>query len=59
MPYLAELYLRGQLDLDTMVTQTITLDGVQEAFAAMESGEVIRSVIVFENEPPHQPVSSD
>jgi S-(hydroxymethyl)mycothiol dehydrogenase len=59
LPYLAELYLRGQLDLDTMVTQTITLDGVQEAFAAMENGEVIRSVIVFENEPPHQPASSD
>jgi Zn-dependent alcohol dehydrogenase len=31
-----------------MVSQTITLDDVQDAFAAMERGEVIRSVICFE-----------
>jgi S-(hydroxymethyl)mycothiol dehydrogenase len=45
LPYLADLYLQGQLDLDTMVSQTITLSDVDAAFSAMERGAVIRSVI--------------
>ncbi len=48
LPYLAGLYLDGRLDLDSMVSQTITLDHVQDAFGAMERGAVIRSVISFE-----------
>jgi S-(hydroxymethyl)mycothiol dehydrogenase len=48
LPYLAGLYLDGRLDLDAMVSQTITLDDVQDAFAAMERGAVIRSVINLE-----------
>jgi S-(hydroxymethyl)mycothiol dehydrogenase len=48
LPYLAGLYLDGRLDLDAMVSQTITLDEVQDAFGAMDRGTVIRSVISFE-----------
>jgi S-(hydroxymethyl)mycothiol dehydrogenase len=48
LPYLAGLYLDGRLDLDAMVSQTITLNDVHDAFAAMERGTVIRSVISFE-----------
>jgi Zn-dependent alcohol dehydrogenase len=48
LPYLADLYLDGRLDLDAMVSQKITLNEVQDAFAAMERGAVIRSVISFE-----------
>ena len=48
LPYLADLYLDGKLDLDAMVSQTITLDDVHDAFAALERGTVIRSVISFE-----------
>ncbi len=44
-PLLAQLYLQKKLDLDSMVTQTIGLDQVEEAFEAMEHGNVIRSVI--------------
>jgi S-(hydroxymethyl)mycothiol dehydrogenase len=44
-PLLAQLYLQGKLDLDSMVTQTIGLDQVEEAFDLMEHGDVIRSVI--------------
>ena len=44
-PLLAQLYLQKKLDLDKMVTQTITLDQVEEAFELMEHGDVIRSVI--------------
>lgn len=46
-PLLAQLYLQGQLDLDSMVTKTIALDDVEAAFHEMETGDVIRSVIVF------------
>ena len=35
----------GRLDTESMVSQTIKLDDVNDAFRAMENGEVIRSVI--------------
>jgi S-(hydroxymethyl)glutathione dehydrogenase/alcohol dehydrogenase len=41
----ADLIETGRLDLDSMVSQTIALDQVNDAFTAMEKGEVIRSVI--------------
>jgi S-(hydroxymethyl)mycothiol dehydrogenase len=46
-PLLIDLYLRGRLDLDGFVTETIPLDGVEEAFARMQRGEVLRSVVVL------------
>lgn len=46
-PMLADLYLKGQLDIDGMVTRKITLDDVEDAFHEMETGNVIRSVIVL------------
>jgi S-(hydroxymethyl)mycothiol dehydrogenase len=46
-PVLVDLYLQGRLDLDRFVTETIPLDGVEEAFHRMERGEVLRSVVVL------------
>jgi S-(hydroxymethyl)mycothiol dehydrogenase len=46
-PTLIDLYLKGRLDLDGFVTETIGLDGVEEAFHRMEGGEVLRSVVVL------------
>jgi S-(hydroxymethyl)mycothiol dehydrogenase len=46
-PLLIDLYLRGRLDLDRFVSETIDLDGVEEAFHRMERGEVLRSVVVL------------
>jgi S-(hydroxymethyl)mycothiol dehydrogenase len=46
-PLLAQLYLDGQLELDAMVTKKIGLDDVEEAFHEMETGNVIRSVIML------------
>ncbi len=46
-PLLIDLYLQGRLDLDAFVSETIALDGVEEAFARMERGEVLRSVVEF------------
>jgi S-(hydroxymethyl)mycothiol dehydrogenase len=44
-PRLMRWYLDGTLRLDEMVTREIGLDDVEDAFAAMTSGTVIRSVI--------------
>jgi S-(hydroxymethyl)mycothiol dehydrogenase len=46
-PLLAQLYLDGKLNLDAMVTKTITLNDVEAAFHEMETGNVIRSVILL------------
>jgi S-(hydroxymethyl)mycothiol dehydrogenase len=43
---LAQLALDGRLDVAGMVTKTITLDDVAQAFEEMKAGDVIRSVIV-------------
>jgi S-(hydroxymethyl)glutathione dehydrogenase/alcohol dehydrogenase len=44
-PRFVSLVETGRLDLESMVSRRITLDGVNDAFRAMEAGEVIRSVI--------------
>jgi S-(hydroxymethyl)mycothiol dehydrogenase len=46
-PVLVDLYLQGRLDLDRFVSETIPLDGVEEAFARMQRGEVLRSVVTL------------
>ncbi len=46
-PMFIDLYLQGRLDLDRFVSETIAVDEVEEAFAKMERGEVLRSVVVF------------
>lgn len=46
-PRLVRLVESGQLDLDAMVSSTISLEQVNDGFRAMEAGEVIRSVITY------------
>jgi S-(hydroxymethyl)mycothiol dehydrogenase len=46
-PMLIDLYLQGRLDLDAFVSETIGLDDVEEAFAKMGRGEVLRSVVML------------
>ena len=46
-PVLIDLYLKGKLDLDGFVSETIGIDEVEEAFHKMERGEVLRSVVVL------------
>ncbi|MCP2166600.1 S-(hydroxymethyl)mycothiol dehydrogenase [Goodfellowiella coeruleoviolacea] len=46
-PMLVDLYLQGRLDLDRFVSEEIALDEVENAFAKMHAGEVLRSVVVF------------
>ncbi|MFI7149074.1 S-(hydroxymethyl)mycothiol dehydrogenase [Nonomuraea sp. NPDC050022] len=46
-PMLVSLYLQGRFDLDAFVTETIELGDVEDAFAKMHHGEVLRSVVVL------------
>jgi S-(hydroxymethyl)mycothiol dehydrogenase len=48
LPMLAQWYLRGELDLDRLVSRRIGLADVDAAFASMLAGEVLRSVVQFE-----------
>ncbi|HEV7678013.1 MAG TPA: Zn-dependent alcohol dehydrogenase [Candidatus Dormibacteraeota bacterium] len=44
-PWLLSLYRAGRLDLDSLVTQRLPLDGVDDAFEAMRRGEQLRTVL--------------
>jgi S-(hydroxymethyl)glutathione dehydrogenase/alcohol dehydrogenase len=47
-PLLAQSYLDGRLMLDEMITARIGLGAINEGFAALRSGQAIRSVVMFE-----------
>jgi S-(hydroxymethyl)mycothiol dehydrogenase len=47
-PTLIDLYLQNRLDLDAFVSETIGIDDVEAAFDRMQSGEVLRSVVVLQ-----------
>ncbi|MDN4646261.1 zinc-binding dehydrogenase, partial [Arthrobacter sp. PsM3] len=44
-PMLVAQYRLGNLDLDAFVTERISMDQVEEAFAKMHEGKVLRSVV--------------
>ena len=46
-PTLIDLYLQGRFPLDKFVSETISLDDVEDAFHKMEKGDVLRSVVVL------------
>jgi S-(hydroxymethyl)glutathione dehydrogenase/alcohol dehydrogenase len=47
IPRLVDLYRRGQVDLDSMVTRTYSLSGVNQGYADMRTGRNIRGVLVY------------
>jgi NDMA-dependent alcohol dehydrogenase len=48
IPKLLELFSKGQLDLDGLVTKTYPLEGVNEGYQDMRDGKNIRGVLVYE-----------
>jgi S-(hydroxymethyl)mycothiol dehydrogenase len=46
-PMLVDLHLQGRLPLEKFVSETTGLDDIEEAFARMHRGEVLRSVVVL------------
>ena len=47
MPRLVDFYMSGKLKLDDMISRRIKLEDVNDAFSEMKSGQIARSVIVF------------
>ncbi len=48
LPRLVDFYMRGLLDLDTIIAERIPLSAVNDGFDKMKSGDTARSVIVFD-----------
>jgi len=48
MPRFVDFYLQGRLHLDDLVSARIKLADINEGMAALETGEVARSVIMFD-----------
>lgn len=46
-PRILDLYAEGRIDLDSLVTRRIRLEGINDAFDAMGRGEGIRTVIEY------------
>jgi NDMA-dependent alcohol dehydrogenase len=49
VPLLTDLYKRGELKLDELITKTYRLEDINEAFADMREGKNVRGVIVYED----------
>ena len=47
LPVLIEMHRAGQLKLDELLTRTYPLEQINEAYAALERGELARSLIVY------------
>ena len=48
MPRLVEHYLKGRLHLDDWISARIKLPEINDGFANMKAGKVLRSVIMFD-----------
>ena len=47
VPKIVDWYMEGKIDIDNLVTHTMPIDRINEAFDLMHRGESIRSVVTF------------
>jgi S-(hydroxymethyl)glutathione dehydrogenase/alcohol dehydrogenase len=47
VPKIVDWYMGGKIEIDPMITHTLPLERINEAFELMHSGESIRSVVVY------------
>ena len=47
VPKIVDWYMDGKIEIDPMITHTLTLDEINKGFDLMHAGESIRSVVVF------------
>jgi S-(hydroxymethyl)glutathione dehydrogenase/alcohol dehydrogenase len=48
IPRLVDFYMRGLLDLDTIIAERVPLSEINHAFDQLRKGDTTRSVVVFE-----------
>ncbi|MBI1383809.1 MAG: S-(hydroxymethyl)glutathione dehydrogenase/class III alcohol dehydrogenase [Rhizobiales bacterium] len=47
VPRIVDWYMEGKIEIDPMITHTLSLDEINKGFDLMHAGESIRSVVVF------------
>ena len=47
VPRIVDWYMNGKIQIDPMITHTMKLENINDAFDLMHAGESIRSVVVF------------
>ncbi len=47
VPKIVDWYMEGKIEIDPMITHTLTLGDINQGFDLMHSGESIRSVVVY------------
>jgi S-(hydroxymethyl)glutathione dehydrogenase / alcohol dehydrogenase len=48
LPRLVDFYIKGQLDLDSIIAERIPLEAINAGFETMKKGDSARSIIVFD-----------
>ncbi|MFC6686643.1 S-(hydroxymethyl)glutathione dehydrogenase/class III alcohol dehydrogenase [Jhaorihella thermophila] len=47
VPKIVDWYMQGKIEIDPMITHTLTLDEINKGFDLMQEGKSIRSVVVY------------
>ena len=47
VPKIVDWYMNGKIDIDNLITHTMPLEDINDAFDLMHAGESIRSVVVY------------
>jgi S-(hydroxymethyl)glutathione dehydrogenase / alcohol dehydrogenase len=47
VPKIVDWYMEGRINIDDLITHTLTLDAINDGFDLMHKGESIRSVVVY------------
>ncbi len=47
VPKIVDWYMQGKIEIDPMITHTLSLDEINKGFDLMHSGESIRSVVMY------------
>jgi S-(hydroxymethyl)glutathione dehydrogenase/alcohol dehydrogenase len=47
VPKIVDWYMDGKIEIDPMITHTLPLERINEAFELMHTGESIRTVVVY------------
>ncbi len=47
VPRIVDWYMDGKINIDDLITHTLSLDDINDGFELMHKGESIRSVVVY------------
>jgi S-(hydroxymethyl)glutathione dehydrogenase/alcohol dehydrogenase len=47
VPKIVDWYMNGKIEIDPLITHTMPLDRINDAFSLMHAGQSIRSVVLY------------